>query len=158
MRLHLSLAIVGMLVGGLTPTFAQSGTLSTKDQQLLAELGKNFDTAYNKKDTAGLLALYAEDGVAITPTGIVQGRAALQKWIEADLQAGGHDLSSQNSSTRAHALGDAFWSFGDWSTRYGDQTLHGHWSNIIIRVGDTLKIQQNTINLALPETGSASAK
>ncbi len=155
MRLHLSLTMVGMLIGGLTSAFAQSGTLSAKDQQLLIDLGKSFDTAYNKKDVAGIVALYAEDGIAITPAGIFQGRAALQKFIEADFQAGGRDLSSQNSSTRAHALGNAFWSFGDWSAHYGDQTLHGHWSNIVIRVGDTLKIQQNTTNLALPATAPA---
>ena len=155
MRLHLSLAMAVMLIGGLTPVFAQSSTLSAKDQQLFTESAKGFETAYNKKDVAGVVALYAEDAVAIAPAGIFQGRTALQKWIEADLQAGGHDLSI--NVTRVHALGNAFWRFGDWNAHYGDQTLHGHWSDILIHVGDTLKIQQSTINLALPETGSASA-
>lgn len=156
MGLHLSLAMLGALVGGLTPAFAQSGALSAKDQQPFADLANNWMTAYNKKDTAGVAALYAEDAIAVAPAGIFQGRSALQKWIEADLQAGGHDMSI--SVTRTYALGNAFWSFGDWSGRYGDQTLHGHWSDIVVRVGDTVKIQQNTINLALPETGSASSR
>ena len=48
MRLHLSLAMVGILIGGLTPAFAQSGTLSGKDQQPFAEAVKGWETAYNK--------------------------------------------------------------------------------------------------------------
>ena len=156
MKSHLSLIMVGMLIGGLTSAFAQSGTLSAKDKQLLANEEKGWETAFNQKDAAGVAALYAEDGTAIVPAGIFQGRAALQKWIEGDLQAGGHDMSI--SVKDVHALGNAFWRFGDWSAHFGDQTFHGHWSDILVHVGDTLKIQQSTINLALPEPAPAPAK
>ena len=156
MKLHLSVAIAGLLIGGLSPGFAQSDPVSPETEQVVKELAKRWETAYSKKDAAGVAALYAENAIEVTPAGFVRGREAAQKRIEADFQAGWHDISI--STTDVHALGDALWGIGDWNGYLGDQAVRGHWSNIFVHAGDAWKIQETTFNIALPATGMTAAK
>ena len=153
MRVHLSLAMVGLLAGVVTPALAQPSNASSKDQQLITELAKKWEAAYNRKDAAGVAALYTESAVEVAPTGMFQGRNAIQKRIEADLKAGGHDLSIAVKSVQS--VGDVVMASGDWNGNYGSQAVHGYWTNSTIR--NISLLQQNGFNLAMPEAGAAQS-
>jgi ketosteroid isomerase-like protein len=116
-------------------------------------VAKKWEAAYNRKDAAGVAALYTESAVEVAPTGIFQGRAAIQKRIEDDFKAGGHDLSI--SVKNIQSSGDVIMASGDWNGHYGSQAAHGYWANSTIR--STSLIQQNGFNLAMPDPGAAQA-
>jgi ketosteroid isomerase-like protein len=151
MRVHLGIVMAGMLAGVVTAALAQQSSASSKDQQLITELAKKWEAAYNRKDAAGVAALHTESAVEVAPTGIFQGRAAIQKRIDDDLKAGGHGLSISVKSVQS--TGDVIMSSGDWNGTYGSQAVHGYWGNSLIR--STSLLQQNSFNLVTSEPGAA---
>ena len=58
-----------------------------------AAAGKQYVEAYNRKDAAGVAALFTEDAVRVNAQGLIRGRAEIQKSTQAALDAGGHSLS-----------------------------------------------------------------
>jgi hypothetical protein len=75
---QISLLITSLLTGLATSALAQQNVPQT-DQQVVREVDMQFTTAFNRQDAAGVAALFAEDGVRVTPQGIIQGRDAIQK-------------------------------------------------------------------------------
>jgi ketosteroid isomerase-like protein len=62
----------------------------TDDQY--AELQKNFAEAYNRKDADAMAAAFTEDGIRVTPSGIFQGRDAIDScWAGRPSQDHGRD-------------------------------------------------------------------
>lgn len=122
MQRHVSLAAIGLIAGLVMPTLAQPSS-TAGDQQPLAGLGKQWQAAYNRKDAAGVAALYSANGTEVTSAGVFQGHDAVQKRIEADLALGGHDLSITTKSEQTS--GNMAWGIGEWSGHYGAQPVHG---------------------------------
>src|SRR5450631_1684481 len=75
---QISLLITSLLTGLATSALAQQNVPQT-DQQVVREVDMQFTTAFNRQDAAGVAALFAEDGVRVTPQGSIQGRDAIQK-------------------------------------------------------------------------------
>src|SRR4051794_11478565 len=88
-----------------------------------AAVGKQYIEAYNRKDAEAVAALFADDAVRVTASGIIQGREAIKKSTEAGLEAGGHDLRLRYHHT--HIDGNTGWSVAevDFSVRGKDGSV-----------------------------------
>lgn len=128
------------------PASAQpSGAADSKG--MVTDLARKWQDAYNRKDAAGIAALYTNTGVYVVGDGILEGHAAIQKQIEEQLRKGGHNLTI--STTRTGIAGGAVWGVGEWSAQFGDApSSHGFWSNVFVRDGKVWKIQMNGITMA----------
>jgi ketosteroid isomerase-like protein len=86
-----------------------------------------------------------EDGVFVTPAGILTGREAIEKTYQgifksapvSDMVIKGADL---------HGTGNLAWAVGQWSNKTG----HGNWGAVDERNGDTWRIRMLTYNLTPP--------
>ena len=64
MKIRSALALAGLAVGFVFPTFAgQKDAIDPKIDQQIRALASKFDEAYNKNDPGGVAALYTEDAV-----------------------------------------------------------------------------------------------
>ena len=84
MKIHLSLALVGLAISFALPTLGQQ--TNTPDpqlrQQILAFVEK-FDPAFNNNDPASLASFYTDDAVLVVPEGLIYGRKAIAKsWTD----------------------------------------------------------------------------
>src|ERR1051325_7150862 len=78
-----------------------------------AAAGKQYVEAYNRKDAAGVAALFTEDAVRVNAQGLIRGRAEIQKSTQAALDAGGHSLSLRYDV--AHINGNTGWSVAEFN-------------------------------------------
>ena len=78
---------------------AQEKQITNDDQY--AELQKNFADACNRKDADAMAAAFAEDGIRVTPSGIFQGRDAIDRNLQDVLNMGLHDYTVQRTVSRA---------------------------------------------------------
>ena len=92
MNRQVGLLITSLLTGLATSALAQQNVPHT-DQQAAREVHMQFTTAFNRQDAAGVAALFAEDGIRVTPQGIIQGRDAIQKDADKRFQSRFHDLA-----------------------------------------------------------------
>ncbi|MBV8094018.1 MAG: SgcJ/EcaC family oxidoreductase [Acetobacteraceae bacterium] len=143
MKRNLVRGALFLLVGLAAPALAQQDA-AERPHQVVDALTTKLAQAYNSHDAAGVASLYTEDGVYITPEGIVQGRDAIRKTIEDELKTGGN-LTIKVSLARAY--GDAIWSAGEWSEAYSGESDHGYWSYVVVRQGDDYKIRYDTYNI-----------
>lgn len=155
MGMYLGAATASLFVAMMVPALAQQSTVTEKDQQILTEFARKWEAAYNRKDAAGVAALYTEDAVEVGPIGIFEGRSAVQKRVEGEFQAGGHDVAL--SKWRATTSGNMVFVAGEWSVQYGSQAAHGYFQSVDVRDGDTFKIRQNTFAFALPDAAPAQS-
>ena len=155
MGMYLSAVTASLFVATMVPALAQQSMVTEKDQQGITELARKWEAAFNRKDATGVAALYTEDAVEVGPIGIVEGRSAVQKRIEGEFQAGGHDMAL--SKWRVTTSGNMVFVAGEWSAQYGSQAAHGYFQSVDVRDGDTFKIRQNAFMLALPATGPAQS-
>jgi uncharacterized protein (TIGR02246 family) len=80
MKIHLSLAIVGLAISFALPTFGQqTNTPDPQLRQVIDALGAKSDEAFNNGDGAAAAALFTEDAVLVTDKGPVYGREAIEK-------------------------------------------------------------------------------
>ena len=133
--------------------------MKTPDQQLLQQVvaakHKKYDEAFNKNDAAGVVALFTEDIVFVTPTGPIYGREATEKWYADFFQKyhpSGHiGMPDQYSPHVIGTAGNEIWLNGDFSMTLQAETgepipLKGYWSEILVRDGDALKVQMLAYN------------
>src|SRR5690348_11929272 len=111
-------AMIACLLIGLATSASGQQNASQADQQASQEVHAQFTNAFNRQDSAALAALFTEDGIRVTPQGIIEGRAAIQADAEKRFQLRFHDLSITSQITRI--LGDSIWDVGEWTMRIGD--------------------------------------
>jgi ketosteroid isomerase-like protein len=88
MNRQISLLIMSLLTGLATSAVGQQNV-----PQAAREVHVQFTGAFNRQDAAGLAALFSEDGMRVTPQGIIQGRDAIRKDSDRRFQSRFHDLS-----------------------------------------------------------------
>jgi len=169
MKTRLLGALIGLAISFAVPTFAQQkeATLTEQDSQQLGALGKKWVEAMNNNDAAALAALFAQDAVFVTNTGMVYGREAIVKWYADDFQEwhhSNHVTKGDPNSVRIVGTADnvALASSGEWSETIQGKTgdpihLEGYWSSICAREGNDWKIRISTFNMIpapeAPEAG-----
>jgi uncharacterized protein (TIGR02246 family) len=147
MNRRISLLVVSLLTGLATSAAGQQ-SVSQTDQQAAQDVHVQFAAAFNRQDAAGLAALFSEDGIRITPQGIIQGRDAIQKDSDKRFQSRFHDLSIKPLIVRA--LSDSIWEAGEWTMKIGDQPVRGYFAMTLVREGSSFKIRDDTFNIAPP--------
>jgi uncharacterized protein (TIGR02246 family) len=147
MNWQISLLIVTLLPGLATSAVGQQNVSQT-DQQAAREVHVQFTTAFNRQDAAGLAALFSEDGMRVTPQGIIQGRDAIHKDSIKRFQSRFHDLSITPLIVRT--MNDSIWEAGEWTMKIGDQPIRGYFAMTLIREGSSFKIRDDTFNIAPP--------
>jgi uncharacterized protein (TIGR02246 family) len=166
MKILLVLGLVGSVIS-LAPTLAQqtntpatpastaSGqpedTVDPQLAQLIRLLAVKFDEAFNNGDAAALAAFYTDDAIYTTTDGkTYNGRQAIQsKYALLDFQHD-HCTNLLTKVERVIAIGDGVGSIGTWGCafRWNGDTKHvvGHYSTVLVRQGDTWKIQKSTFD------------
>jgi uncharacterized protein (TIGR02246 family) len=147
MNRQISLLIAALLTGLATSAMGQKNVPQT-DEQAAREVHMQFTTAFNRQDAAGLGALFAEDGIRVTPQGIIRGRDAIQEDSKKRFQSRFHDLSI--TPLIARALSDTIWEAGEWTMKIGDQQVRGYFSMTLVREGNSFTIRDDTFNIAAP--------
>jgi uncharacterized protein (TIGR02246 family) len=94
MKTVLDLTLVALLAG-LCGSVSAADVTEAELMRSAVELGRQYDANYAKKDPAAMAALYAEDGVLVSPAGsIVRGRDALRSYYTKRFESGarGHAI------------------------------------------------------------------
>lgn len=113
-----------------------------------ADLQKNFAEAYNRKDVDAMAAAFTEDAVRVTPSGMFVGREAIRRNLQDVVSLDLHDYSVERNVSRS--FGNFIFNAGEWQAKLGDQPLHGYYTAIVVRDGDTAKIMEETVTVAAP--------
>jgi uncharacterized protein (TIGR02246 family) len=152
MKIRLAVALVGLAIGSVLPTFAQQkDTVDPQIAQQIRALGVKYDEAFNKNDAAAVAALYKEDAVWRTPHGTFTGRQAIEKdYAKREFQqylCNNHVLKID----QVDAVGNDVRALGTWTCTFREGShaveeshVSGHFTWIIVRVGDTWQIRRCT--------------
>ena len=133
-------------------TVAPPARRTEKESRLAVEVFiAKYLEIYNKKDAAGVAALYAEDGVLVPPGSIVTGKANIEKAWRAKFDAGRSSLRYDIQQVRAE--GNAVWSIGQFSVMMPEengtvQERRGNFVNIYEWDGDGLKFRIHSFNFS----------
>ena len=121
------------------------------------QAGASVLQAYNKamqaRDAAGLVALFSEDAILLTPDGPLVGHAAIEKRFEGLFKA---IVSKEPSKLeKVVMVSDALrLRTGSWSavvqSPNGPMPLKGYWSTTDLRDGNSWKIRMETDNVTMP--------
>jgi len=145
----INLLITPLLLGLATSATGQQN-VTQSDQQAAHEVHVQFMAAFNRQDAAAVAALFSEDGLRVTPQGIVQGREAIIKDADRRFQARFHDISI--TPLVARTLGGSIWEAGEWTLKIGDQPVRGYFAMTLVREGNNFKIRDDTFNIAPPSS------
>ena len=93
---------------------------TSADQAALDGFAPAWEKAYNAGDTAGVVALYAEDATLNAPgASVAHGRAAIQEYFSKDIpatNAAGVTMDIGEPTDRAIS-GDIAWETGAWTSK-----------------------------------------
>jgi uncharacterized protein (TIGR02246 family) len=95
MRPWFAIALMAQLFGAALATADTADVTESELMQVATTLARQYDAGYAAKDPAGVAALYAADGVLVSPAGpIVRGREALTAYYTKRFAAGakGHSI------------------------------------------------------------------
>ena len=145
--MRLLLALTGLAVGFAVPTLAQPNEAapSEQDRQQIEALASRYAEAANRHDAAAIAALFTEEGVFVTPEGIVSGRPAIEK-LYRDTFSAAAVSDTAIKTTELHAVGDLVWAVGQWR----NNTQQGHWGAVDERRGGAWQIRMLTYNVTTP--------
>jgi uncharacterized protein (TIGR02246 family) len=123
--------------------------------QQIRERGKKYDQAFNKNDATALAALFTEDALQVTPEGLYSGRQAIEKRYAEEVFLRLHGNNHVIKTDQVIAVGNEVCSVGEWSCSVQDQSanttqVHGYYTDVNFREGDTWKVRISTFNFAPP--------
>ena len=159
-RAGLLLALAGMsaaVVGQGGEALAQQTSAAGRQdvrQAVEAFITKYLD-AYNKKDAAGVAALYTEDGLLVPPGPITTGKQNIEKAWRAVFDAGRTGLRYDIQQVQAE--GNIVWSVGQFTVMAPDesgvlQERQGNFANIYQWEGDGLKFRVHAFSFLPPRS------
>lgn len=151
-----SVLLTGLAIGLMTQATAQESKRSASDQaaqsQIEALVGK-YEAAFNRKDAAGVAALYAKDGVlmvSLPNNPVSSGRQAIEKMYEGAFKSGVSDLHGKVDE--AHATGGVAWARGSFTEMRpamaqggAPEHVRGMFGGVYERQGGEYKIRQLTV-------------
>ena len=142
-----------MLLCVVAPALAQQDP-SASEEKLYENVLKQFAEAYNRQDADAMAALFTENGIRVTPNGILQGRDAIRHELQHMLAMGLHDYIVRR--TVSHSEGNLIFDVGEWQAKVGDRQFHGYYSALLVREGDQAKISQRPSTLPRPVSSLAA--
>jgi uncharacterized protein (TIGR02246 family) len=103
-----TLSVAALAVGAHAAEVSQQDLL-----QAAQALGKGYDDNYNAKNAAGMAALYASDGVLVSPGPVIRGTADLTTYYQSRFDAGAANHATKISEV--HVQGDGGFGVGQFS-------------------------------------------
>jgi len=139
MRLHVLLAVAGLVISFAVPSIAQEkNTVDPEVLQQIEAVYMKYDDAYNKNDAAAIAALFTQDAVevwqGVSEGGLASGQQAIKKRYEAELAAGPHITGKL---VQVYAIGNDICAITEFKT----MVWSGHVAAIYVREGDDWKIR-----------------
>ena len=92
---------------------AQTGTTAAKQPAGISAVRDAYIAAFNAKQADKVAALYAADGVVLTPDGALNGRDAIRAYVQKSFDQGVSNL--QAVSTKSGGDANFQWEAGDFS-------------------------------------------
>ena len=164
MKMRLLLTLAGFAISFVVPTFAQKKDTADPriaqqldligDPKAIGEFGdlhRELDEAYDKNDATAVAALFTEDGLFVTPDGMLSGRQEIAA-RHADMFQRSPITDFNCSRERRHldAIDNAVWSAGQWASTSQSPTgpvfAWGCWTAIYVREGDAWKFRMLTLS------------
>jgi len=151
MKMRFLLALLGLAIGFAVPAVAQQNdTVDQQTAQQIRAVAVKYVEAANRQDPVAVAALYAEDGVNITPhAGTFHGRQPIEKnYAKWDFQLW-HAHNYSKTIDRVVAVGNEIRAYGTWSCTYQERSNYptyqeGHFVWVMVREGDTWKVRRDT--------------
>jgi uncharacterized protein (TIGR02246 family) len=112
-RILLAAALVAPVAIGAGTSAPAAEATQPELMQAAEMLGKGYDDNYNAKNAAGMAALYASDGVLVSPGPVIRGTDNLKTYYQSrfDAGAGGH----LTKIAEVHVQGDGGFGIGQFS-------------------------------------------
>jgi uncharacterized protein (TIGR02246 family) len=104
------------------------------EQDRIHQVAKDWQTAYNAKDAAGVAALYAEDGYYLSAHVLAHGRQQIQAYFQKGIDAGGH-IDEIRVLTIARSC-DLAYSVGTYQATNSGQIYRGRIVVVLRKVAD----------------------
>ncbi|HKW54309.1 MAG TPA: nuclear transport factor 2 family protein [Stellaceae bacterium] len=140
------LALTAVICVASASAFAQKADVKSQVQQIL----RAYETAFNKKDGAGIAALLTKDAVFVTPTGaVIQGRDKIEQ-NQAQVMKNFGDYTAKLTLEKVVASGNAGWSIGRTVISHGGKEDHVHWASAYAKEDGKLKISMVTLGADVP--------
>jgi len=146
------------------PALAQhAGAVSEQTAREAADTAaRQFETAYNAGNPSGIAALFAKDGVYLTPGGtMLTDPQEIEKAVAARIKAGW--TKETVKAINAHPAGDAVWCIGEYAiagtgANSGKQ-IGGNYAAVLTREGGEWRMNMLIGNLKPTQdvTGMAAA-
>src|SRR5437764_2682806 len=139
--------IVCVLLGATSLAIAQQ-SIPVTDDEVFQQVQKQFAEAYNRKDVQAMAALFTENGLRVTPSGIFNGRDAIRRNMQEAIEMGVHDYTVQRTVSRRE--GQLILNAGEWKAKVGDQQYQGYYSAILTTEDGQPKILEESVTVAAP--------
>jgi ketosteroid isomerase-like protein len=107
---------------------------------------ERFAEAYNRKDVDAIAIAFSADAIRVTPSGIFRGRDEIRQGFQDALNLGLHDYAVRQTDSRRY--GDFQFNVGEWRAKLGEQPFRGHYTSILGREGDQIKILEETVTVS----------
>jgi ketosteroid isomerase-like protein len=125
MKTLFRIALLFQLVGGVVITAKAADVTEAELMQAATELAQQYDSHYAAADSAGMAAVYASDGILVSPGGpIIRGRVALTAYYSKRFASGakGHAIKV----LEVHVQGNGGYGLSEFSvsTPGADGQLH----------------------------------
>ena len=153
-KLLTALAIA--IVFGAAPARTQEKSTPNNDRAMerAASIGNELAAAFNKKDSQGVAALYASDGVFVGSDGnAAKGRAAIQA-AEAKIIKAWGDYRLSVVTKDAGTIDNAVWAIAELAVEIksadGPITIRMHVLNIFEPEGDNWKVAVTSVGTNFP--------
>jgi ketosteroid isomerase-like protein len=141
MKMRLLGALAALAIGFAAPAIAQEKEVTDPEIRLqLDRIDRKFDEACNRSDAAAVAALFTQNAVDVTPTGVFSGQQAIEKYFEGIFQKW-HISGHKNKLDHVYELGSHLCAIGEWSLEATSQPAGGYWTLVYSRDGDNWKIR-----------------
>ena len=121
---------------------------SSRDFAQCLDVQTKFVEARSRQDVDGMAALFAPDGIRVTPDGVFLGRDAIRRNLQSLVTAGLRDFTTRRTASRLE--GGVLFVAGEWQARLAGRQLHGYYSALLSCDGPQPMMLEETTNVAAP--------
>jgi ketosteroid isomerase-like protein len=145
MKTRLLLSIAAIVIGLVSPTFAQD-TVDPQVAEQVRALASKYDRVFSRNDVTALGALFSEDAVFSGPHGRFNGRQAMENFHSQQVFGRWHVNNRVTTVDPVVSVSDEVSSSGRWSetVQSNGKNVGATYSWVLIRDGDSWKIRMAT--------------
>ena len=149
-----------LLLGSAPPAAAQKADPASEQalRQSVEAICREWEAAIAKQDPTAVGALFAADGIFVTPVGVLRDRQQIKTYYEGAFKQGWN--KEVVTLDEMHLAGNAAWAFGEYtlSGQGPSEMLYraGRWSMVFERDSNGWKIRLLIANVKPPSPAPAA--